>query len=100
MIATRALVMLGIAALLAGPGCYDDVKVVQGAVVTSDGPARTLSVQDERAPHAVATYQVADALLAKPGDIVRLAYRDRGQARVVARMMNVTRVRSKKEQDK
>jgi hypothetical protein len=89
----RLASLLCLAALLATAGCYDDVKVVQGVVTATNDDAKTITIRDERAPGAVLVYQLPGRAATAVGDVVRLAYRVRGEERIAVRMMNVTRAR-------
>lgn len=84
----EVLVGLALASLLGA--CYDDLVVVQGEVVAIDDRAKTLTVKDERAPHAEAVYQLEGPAAVKRGDVVRLAYRKTAGERRVVRLMNVS----------
>jgi hypothetical protein len=93
-------VILGLAAALGLAGCYSDVKVVQGTVVTVAEDHATVTVRDERAPNATADYRLAARVTVAPGDVVRLAYRDRADGKAVVRLMNITRRDAKAQTEK
>jgi hypothetical protein len=95
--AGRALALVAALALAA---CYSDVKVVQGTVTEGNSSATTLTVRDERAPNASATYRLERPVTVATGDLVRLAYRESPDGRQVVRAMNLTRHRDKAHRDK
>jgi hypothetical protein len=91
---------LALAALVGVVGCYSDVKVVQGAVTSVEPDGSGLVLRDERPPNAAASYRLVERATVAPGDAVRVAYRDRGEGRVVVRLMNLTRHKAKNKSDK
>ena len=91
---------LALAAVVALPACYSDVKVVQGTVTSSDPAAAMLDVKDERAPNATATYRLKEPATVAPGDLVRVAFRDGSDGKTVIRLMNLTRHRAKNKTDR
>jgi hypothetical protein len=97
----RAWLAAALAALLSAVvGCYDDVKVVQGTVVSFDEQGTVVEVKDERAPNATATYHMKERATMKNGDLVRIAFRDGADGKHVVRLMNVTRQKAKRQAEK
>lgn len=76
-------------------GCYDDVKVVQGSVIAADVRAGTVTVRDERPPHAEVTYGNAGSKAAIVGDVVRIAFREQAEGAVVVRLMKLRQNRKR-----
>jgi hypothetical protein len=69
-------------------------KVVQGHVVSYSLESNTLVVKDETAPNQEMTFSTLHAemgALTEPGDLVRVSYREEGEAAVVLRVMNLTK---------
>jgi hypothetical protein len=91
---------LAVAAMAALGACYDDVKVVQGTVIGAASARHEVEVRDEQPPHATATYRLARPATVAPGDLVRLAFRDRADGKVVVRLMNLSRHRAQRQTDK
>jgi hypothetical protein len=74
--------------------CVQAPAVVQGRVQSVDTPGKTLVVAPDATPGARLTISLEGAEIgAEPqvGDIVRIAYRDRGGTLVATRVMNITR---------
>ncbi len=92
----RIIAFLAAAALALGlAGCYDDVKVVQGTLVSVDKDKKVLVVKDERSPNAALEFQ-GTAAGAKPGEVVRVAFREREGQRFLMRLQNITKDSKKK----
>ncbi len=73
-------------------GCFEGPKVVQGTVVSYDSAAKSVTLEDELAPHAILAVDVASATMGTPpkvGGVVRVAYHQRGDRLVAGRVMNV-----------
>jgi hypothetical protein len=87
-----------LALTLALGGCYDDVKVVQGSVISTNPNAGTITVRDERPPNAELTYRNAGSKAALVGDVVRIAFREQGDGAVVVRLMNLRQRRALAEE--
>ncbi len=81
---------LRLAILLGAVGCYDDVKVIQGTVALLDAENRSVTVEDERAPHARVTLYLSESP-GKVGSKVRIAYRQKDGKLVVLRLQNLSR---------
>jgi hypothetical protein len=84
-----AALLAGLALAVPLGGCYGDLQVVQGSVVSADVAAGTITVKDERSPHAEVTYANAGRKPVVVGDVVRIAFRQRGEGPVVVRLMNL-----------
>ena len=91
---------LAVAATVALGACYDDVKVVQGTVIGAAAERHEVEIRDERPPHATATYRLERPATVAIGDVVRLAFRDRAEGKVVVRLMNLSRHRAQRQMDK
>lgn len=75
-------------------GCFEGPHVTQGVVVEVDVTARVLVVRDERAPHGEIPFWFGSAEVGTEplvGDVVRLAWKERDNRRVVTRVMNLSR---------
>ena len=90
---TRVRLLVSVGVLAAGPclSCYDDIKVVQGTVIDTNLSGHTVTVRDERVPHATALYRINAEPSARQGDLVRIAFRETDNQRVTVRLMNLTR---------
>jgi hypothetical protein len=90
--------MMGLGAVIALVGCSNPPNVLQGKVVSYDGEKKVLVVEDEALPHPQVTLDLKSAEVGgnpAPGNIVRVAYRDRGGNLVAGRVMNLTTQKKK-----
>jgi type IV pilus biogenesis protein CpaD/CtpE len=86
----RSAVFVAFSLLLGG--CGEKPSVVQGTVVSYDKASHVLVMQDEVAPHQALTLDTGSALIAiapQAGNVVRLAYYNRGGRLVAHRVMNL-----------
>lgn len=93
MRSAKALAIPFLAGVLCA-ACVDAPRVIQGTVVSRDAASRTVVVRDEKPPGAELAISLADAEVgAEPetGDLVRVAYREKGGQAVALRVMNLTR---------
>lgn len=89
---TLTLSILAAAAAIGLLGC-NGPTVVQGSVVSFDTGTKQLVVKDERAPNAELTISAANADIGgepKPGEVVRVAYKDEGGTLRATRVMNLS----------
>ena len=87
-------VLLALIAALPLHGCVDAPKVVQGTVVSNDLAKHQLVVKDELPPSEELSFSTQGAELGadpKPGDLVRLAYREHDGQRRATRIANLSR---------
>lgn len=85
------LVVLTLA--LACASCSDPPKVVQGTVVSYDAATKDLAITNDATPPQPMTLSLEGADVgAEPvkGNLVRIAYRDRGGKLVASRVMNIS----------
>ena len=79
--------------LVALYGCGEPPFVVQGTVVSYDSAAEQMVVRDETAPDRELVLSLTGADLGAPpavGDVVRIAYREKGSELVALRVMTVS----------
>jgi hypothetical protein len=91
--ATRFAPIAAIVAL-AAMSCSDPPKVVQGTVVSYEQASKDLSINDDSTPPRALTLSLEGADVgAEPakGNVVRVAYRERGGKLVASRVMNITK---------
>lgn len=89
--------------VLVAAACIEGPAVTQGTVIQVDKAAKVLVVRDERPPNEEMTFSFAGAEVgADPseGDLVRLAWKERGGQKVATRIMNLTRQEELKAQKK
>lgn len=92
--AVNRITILIVAATLVVAAACNHPDIVQGTVVATSEDGATLTLRDELAPHAelVLAIKGADVGAAPvPGDVVRIAFYQRGDERVATRIMNLTR---------
>ncbi len=86
--------MLSLVPLLLGISCHEGPRVLQGNVVHVENETQQLQVRDELAPHTTVRFEVQEAEVGgtfHEGDLVRIAYRTRGNVNAATRIMNLTR---------
>jgi hypothetical protein len=73
--------------------CSDSPRVVQGSVVQYNATDKTLVVRDEQSPNPELTILLATADMGtepKPGEIVRVSYRQTAEGMTGIRVMNLS----------
>jgi hypothetical protein len=96
---TILLSMFAVFAGLLALGC-NGPTVVQGSVMSYDQTAKSIVVKDETTPNPEMTISAANADIGaepRPGDVVRVAYRDEGGFLRATKVMNVTRQEERKQ---
>lgn len=89
----KTIIVIVAATLIVAAAC-NHPDVVQGTVLAMSEDGATLTLRDELAPHAelVLTIKGAEVGAAPvPGDVLRIAFYQRGEERVATRIMNLTR---------
>lgn len=92
--AVNKLTIAIVAATLVLAAACNHPDVVQGTVVALSEDGATLTLQNELAPNEelVVSIKGADVGAAPvPGDVLRIAFHQRGEERVATRVMNLTR---------
>ena len=90
---TLSVVVVAAGAALAW-ACGEHPTVVQGTVVSYAAASEVVVVKDERLPNAELTFSLEGSDIGaepRPGDEVRLAYRQQGDRLRALRVMNLTR---------
>jgi len=86
--------LLAACALLGMMGCNQDTApVVQGPCVSLDAKSQTLVIKNEIDQKNI-TLDISQAkagLAPRPGDVIRVAFRKKGERNVALKVMNVTK---------
>jgi hypothetical protein len=84
--------VLALGAAVALMSCSDPPQVMQGKVVSYDSSSKLLVLEDEMPPHLQRSLDLTSADVGgapAPGNVVRVAYRDRGGKLVAGRVMTL-----------